>query len=57
LRRHPPPFGRRMLAFLELMSQNGYAIDASSAGAFQASLDRISDPDIVVVSRFIIVTQ
>lgn len=53
LRKHPPPFSRRLCAFLEFMSRNGHSIDASSSGALQTSLNLIKDPDFSLVSTVV----
>jgi exoribonuclease R len=51
LRKHSPPFARRLSAFVEFMSRYGYPMVASSSASLQTSLDRIEDPDISMVRK------
>ena len=44
LRRHEEPIDRRLNAFKERAARLGYQFDTSSAGAFMASFDAITDP-------------
>ncbi|KAF9916129.1 hypothetical protein BX616_004542 [Lobosporangium transversale] len=46
LRRHEGPLERRMGDFIQHMNKIGLELDASSAGALQASMDAIQDPDV-----------
>ncbi|KAF9921345.1 hypothetical protein FBU30_008644 [Linnemannia zychae] len=55
LRRHEEPLERRMGDFIHHMKKIGIELDASSAGALQASMDAIQDPDVRKVVRLLIV--
>ncbi|KAF9360166.1 hypothetical protein BGX26_010305, partial [Mortierella sp. AD094] len=46
LRRQEEPLEKRMADFIQNMNKAGLELDASSAGALQASMDAIQDPDI-----------
>ncbi|KAF9185180.1 hypothetical protein BGZ50_003238, partial [Haplosporangium sp. Z 11] len=53
LRRHEEPLERRMADFIQHMNKIGIELDASSAGALQASMDAIQDPDVRKVVRLL----
>ncbi|KAG0362050.1 hypothetical protein BGZ54_008789 [Gamsiella multidivaricata] len=55
LRRHENPLERRMTDFISHMNKIGLELDASSAGALQASMDAIQDPDVRKVVRLLAV--
>ncbi|KAI7870136.1 hypothetical protein BDF14DRAFT_1774976, partial [Spinellus fusiger] len=44
LRRHAPPFGRKMKHFIQTAQALGYEMDASNAGTLQSSFEQIEDP-------------
>ncbi|KAF8985749.1 hypothetical protein BGZ46_002128 [Entomortierella lignicola] len=53
LRRQEEPLEKRMADFIQNMNRAGLELDASSAGALQASMDAIQDPDIRKVVRLL----
>ncbi|KAI8602686.1 hypothetical protein EDD21DRAFT_320029 [Dissophora ornata] len=53
LRRHEEPMEKRMSDFIQHMNKIGLELDASSAGALQASMDAIQDPDVRKVVRLL----
>ncbi|KAG0236744.1 hypothetical protein BGX31_003836 [Mortierella sp. GBA43] len=53
LRRQEEPMERRMADFIQRMKKIGLDLDASSAGALQASMDAIQDPDVRKVVRLL----
>ncbi|KAG0260209.1 hypothetical protein BG011_002086 [Mortierella polycephala] len=53
LRRQEEPLERRMADFIQHMNKIGIELDASSAGALQASMDAIQDPDVRKVVRLL----
>ncbi|KAG0212903.1 hypothetical protein BGX28_005365 [Mortierella sp. GBA30] len=55
LRRQEEPMEKRMQDFIQHMYKIGIELDASSAGALQASMDAIQDPDVRKVVRLLVI--